>query len=194
MPETNKIPDFSSMGKVMLANAPRFAAVESEKFFRESFVKQGFTDRAFAPWKKTENPLAGKRTLFRTGTLQRSIRKKEVSKTRVVIEADSDYAEIHNEGGTITVTVKMKKYFWYKYYQLAGIDSVKTAKTGKVSKSKKAQTTNAKAEFCKRMALLPVGTKIKINKTQFMGESATMMRQFDTWWRGQIDVIFKQNT
>jgi len=30
----------------------------------------------------------------------------------LVVIADSDYADIHNSGGTIEVTARMKRYFW----------------------------------------------------------------------------------
>lgn len=40
---------------------------------------------------------------------------------------------------------------------------------------------------------MKVGTKIKIPQRQFMGNSQTMMNQFDAFWHGQVDIVFKQH-
>ncbi len=191
MDNSNKVPDFLSMAKELTANAQRYAGSESVKFFKESFVKEGFTDTSFTAWKKTSIPMAGKRTLYNKGILMQSVRKVEQNKQRIVVESNTDYSEIHNNGGTITVTPQMKRFFWAKYYELSG--KVKQTSTGKASRSKSNVKTSAKAEFCKRMALMKVGTKIKIPQRQFMGNSQTMMNDFDSFWQGSVDVVFKQH-
>ncbi|MEA4981406.1 MAG: hypothetical protein VB066_01685 [Paludibacter sp.] len=191
MNNNNTVPDFLLMAKDLTANAQRYAGSESVKFFKESFVKEGFTDASFKAWPKTSNPMAGKRTLYGKGILMQSVRKTVQNKQRIEVESDTDYSEIQNNGGTITVTAQMKRFFWAKYYELSG--KVKQTSTGRVSHSKSNVKTSAKAEFCKRMALMKVGTKIKIPQRQFMGNSQTMMNQFDAFWRGQVDVVFKQH-
>jgi hypothetical protein len=191
MDNTNKVPDFIAMAKDLTANAQRYAGSESVKFFKESFVKEGFTDSSFTAWKKTSNPMAGKRTLYNKGILMQSIRKTVQNKQRIEVESDTDHSEIQNNGGTITVTPKMKRFFWAKYYELSG--KVKQTSTGKTSRSKSNVKTSAKAEFCKRMALMKVGTKIKIPQRQFMGNSQIMMNQFDAFWQGEVDIVFKQH-
>ena len=187
----NTVPDFLAMAKDLTANAQRYAGSESVKFFKESFEKQGFTDSSFKAWPKTSNPMAGKRTMYGKGILMQSVRKVEQNKQRIVVESDTDYSEIQNNGGVITVTAQMKRFFWAKYYELSG--KVKKTSTGKVSRSKSNVKSSAKAEFCKRMALMKIGTKIKIPQRQFMGNSQTMMNQFDTFWHGQVDIVFKQH-
>jgi len=193
--DKNKVPDFSNIGKDLLKEAHRIAATESVKFFKQSFVKEGFTDISFSPWKKTTNPMASKRTLFGSGErghLMQSIRKTEETPTRIVIESDKDYSEIHNEGGSITVTVQMKKFFWAKYYELSG--QVKTTRGGTASSMSKAnRVTGTKVMFFKRMALMKVGSKIHIPKRQFMGNSQTMMNIFNTLYKEKIDISFKQH-
>ena len=191
MGNTNDVPNFSAMAKDLTNNAQRYAGSESVKFFKESFVKEGFTDASFTAWKKTTNPMAGKRTLYNKGILMQSIRKVEQNKQRIVVESDTDYSEIQNNGGTITVTLQMKRFFWAKFYELSG--KVKQTSTGKASRSKSNVKTSGKAEFCRRMALMKVGSKIKIPKRQFMGNSQTMMNQFDAFWQGSVDVVFKQH-
>lgn len=207
MANANKIPDFAKMASDLKKDAQRYASSESVKFFKESFINEGFTDSSFTPWKKTNNPMMGKRTLYKNGTLMQSVRKKEETPQRIVIESDLPYSEIHNNGGFIIVTAKMKKFFWAKYIEFAGIKkddtgktnwndwtNIKTNKKGdRASLSSKNKTISSKAKFFKAMALKPVGSKIKIDKTQFMGNSKIMMSSFETWWIGNIDVVFKQN-
>ena len=55
------------------------------------------------------------------------------------------YTALHNEGGTITVTGKMKRFFWAKFKE-----------TGEVG--------------WKYMALMKVGQVIKIPQRQFIGD------------------------
>lgn len=191
MNNTNKIPDFSAMGVDLLKDAARYAGSESVKFFKESFVNEGFTDHSFQEWKKTSNPMAGKRTMYKSGTLMQSIRKVEETIHRIVVNSDTDHSEIHNSGGTITVTAQMKRFWWAKYYEFSG--KLKSTTKGTMSRSQSNLKTNAKAEFCKRMALMKVGTKITIQKRQFMGDSKVMMTRFDAWWKGQLEVSFKQH-
>ncbi len=186
----NTVPDFLAMAKDLTANAQRYAGSESVKFFKESFVKEGFTDSSFKAWPKTSNPMAGKRTMYGKGILMQSVRKTEQNKQRIVVESGTDYSEIQNNGGTITVTAQMKSFFWAKFYELSG--KVKQTSTGKVSRSKSNVKSSAKAEFCRRMALMKVGTKIKIPQRQFMGNSQTMMNNFDKWFVGQIEIQFRE--
>lgn len=74
---------------------------------------------------------------------------------RVTLRTVLVYAPIHNDGGEITVTKKMKSYFWAKYHEAGGQSQ------GNISKE---------AEFWRNMALKKVGSAIKIPQRQFMGE------------------------
>lgn len=184
MANKNKVPEFQLMAVELKKNASRYAASESVKFFKESFVKGGFTDTSFEKWTQSSNPMAGKRTMYNKGRLMRSIKKLSASLSKVVVVADSEYADIHNKGGYIVVTAKMKKYFWAKFYELSG--NVSVNKKGAVSLNKRNVGLGKKAMFCRAMALKPVGSKIKIPKHQFMGNSQTMMRDFDKWFGDTI--------
>jgi phage gpG-like protein len=161
----------------LLRDTARMAATESVKFFKESFRKGGFTNASFEQWKKKQSPLGGKKTMYITGALMKSIQKTEENTQRIVVSSDTLYSEMHNDGGTITVTAQMKKYWWAQYTKLSG-KKTKT-KSGKESNSKTNKKLTAKAEFCKRMALMKVGSKIKIPQRQFMGESQTLMNELD---------------
>ncbi|MCT4590502.1 MAG: hypothetical protein N4A71_21930 [Carboxylicivirga sp.] len=196
MAQKNKVPEFMQMAKELKKNASRYAASESVKFFKDSFVNGGFTDASFKAWDQTNNPLAGKRTMYKSGKLMRSIKKQSATMQRVVVVADSDYADIHNNGGYIIVTEQMKKYFWAKYYEFVG--GVTTNKRGAVSLNKKNVSLGKKAMFCRAMALKPVGSKIKIPQHQFMGNSKTLMKNFDQWFgdvvKNQIEPQFNDNS
>ena len=103
-----------------------------------------------------------------------SIRKKEQTNERIVIHADCDYAEIHNDGGEIVVTDKMIKFFWAMYYTFKG-------------------KNNKKTQYFKALALKKSGSKIKVPKRKFMGDSKIMMADFDDFFKGQIETTFKEN-
>ena len=61
----------------------------------------------------------------------------------------------------------MKKYFWYRYLQVAG--KMTRTKSGAFSRSKKNLQLGADAEFFKAMALKRVGSKITIPRRKFIG-------------------------
>lgn len=88
---------------------------------------------------------------------------------RVKIQNTLVYAEIHNEGGEITVTKKMKSYFWSQYYKKGLVGGMYSQAKGKKNQQK-ADTFNKEADFWRNMALKKVGSKIKIPKRQFLGE------------------------
>lgn len=163
-------------------------AVESKKFFKEGFVKGGFTDSAFQPWQPRRSPLGGKKVLIgkdNTLNLMQSIRTLEQTPTRVRIGSDLRYAATHNEGAEITVTTKMRKYWWAKYYEFAG--RVRKTKGGKAGRWAANVRTNAKAEYCRNMALMKAGSKIRIPQRRFIGESRTLIAQFEAWWAEQVN-------
>lgn len=184
MSQQNDIPNFRQIANELKQNASRYAASEAVKFFKDSFVKGGFTDASFQKWQQTNNPLAGKHTMYKRGNLMRGVHKESATTSKVVVVNNEPHADIHNSGGTITVTAQMKKFFWAKYYEQVG--KVTTNKQGAVSLNKTNRAIGAKAMFCKRMALMPVGSKIKIPKRQFMGNSVTLMKNFDSWFSDTI--------
>lgn len=173
-----KVPNFMGLTKKVLHSRMVIGRVESLKHFKDSFIKQGFNDSGFQPWKKSRHPFMGKRTLLNTNSLMNSIECTSQSVKRVLVETKKSYAETHNNGATITVTERMKKYFWWQYRIHS--ERVQRTKKGNVYKGKANQSTNSKAEFCKAMALRKVGSKIKIPKRQFMGNSKNMMGKMDS--------------
>lgn len=108
----------------------------------------------------------GRAILVKTGNLRRSIKIKNITNNSVEITADMTYAEIHNEGGEIIVTQKMKKFFWAKFYEAQGQD----------------------ASFWRGMALKKIGEKIIIPQREFMAETPELQdllqKEFQAYLNG----------
>lgn len=176
----NKVPDFSKAVRKIIKNRPIYAAVEAKNFFQECFRKQGWTDGSFSKWEaKIPNPLSGKDILVgadNSMNLMGSIRILEQNQQVVRVGSQLIYAGVHNDGAEITVTKKMKAYFWWKYYRFSNAAGL----------TKRRTSANDKAEFCKRMALMKEGHRIKIPKRQFIGESKTLIENFEKWYARQI--------
>ena len=79
------------------------------------------------------------------------------------------YAAIHNDGGEIKVTKKMKRFFWAKYYETSGAFGRK--KNGERRNDKRTVQLSTEAEFWKYMALMKEGKSIKIPRRRFLGVS-----------------------
>ncbi|WP_241279755.1 hypothetical protein [Chryseobacterium cucumeris] len=95
---------------------PQKAAITMVNFFKRNFEVGGFVDVPFQRWKKSRYPGA-RATMVRSGNTKREIKKLQVSESKAVVGiADHNhYAKIHNEGGEILITPKMRRFFWAKY-------------------------------------------------------------------------------
>ena len=143
-----------SVREDLLDDVASIVAETATEYFKGSFRRKAFDGSG---WKRSIKGSGS--TLVQTGNLMNSIRPAEVSAQRVVISAGNEhvgYARIHNEGGEVEVTPRMRKFFWAMYY--------KAGKTGKV------------AEHWKSMAL---AKKITIPQRQFMGDSNEMFDMID---------------
>ncbi len=119
--------------------------------FKENFRKGGFVNDGLHEWKPakrqgTVRGAAGKYTPLLSGRnhLYGSLLIRPGTR-RVTVYTPVIYAAIHNEGGSITTTVtpKMRKFAWRKYYE---------AKGGKRGKKSKAMETPEAMQW-KRLAL-----------------------------------------
>lgn len=95
---------------------PQKAAITMVNFFKRNFNVGGFVDVPFQRWKKSTYPGA-RATMVRSGNTRREIKKIQISESRVVvgIANHNHYAKIHNEGGKIPITPKMRRFFWAKF-------------------------------------------------------------------------------
>jgi phage gpG-like protein len=143
----------------------RDIAVELTDEFDQNFERQAFFSEA---WQRRKSPIRdkGRAILTDTGQLRRSIKSKTTDNA-IIFYSDLPYAEIHNEGGEIVVTTKMKKFFWHKYYEATG--SFGRKKNGTRRNDKRTIQLSTEAEFWKFMALKKAGTTIRIPRRQFLG-------------------------
>ena len=138
--------------------------IESLDEFDRNFTRRGFFTDA---WKRKKHD-DGHPILMKTGTLRRSIVAQQTG-TSLEFGSSEKYAVIHNNGGEIHVTAKMKRYFWAMYQQATG--KISQRKDGTNRKTKKNVQLSADAAFYKAMALKKVGSTIVIPKRQFIGMS-----------------------
>lgn len=140
--------------------------VEMTDEFDQNFERQSFFGEA---WQRRKSPIRqGDHILVDTGRLRRSIQSRTTDNS-ITFFTEEPYAAIHNEGGEIVVTTKMKRYFWHKYYETVG--SFDRKKDGSRSNNKRTVQLSEEAEFWKFMALKKVGTTIKIPRRRFLGTS-----------------------
>ncbi len=119
--------------------------------FKKNFTKHSFFgDRWKRPrMRNTRGALLGQ------GTLMNSLQS-ELTPNGIRYSSSVPYAQIHNEGGEIVVTAKMKRYFWRMYYLCTNAD--------------KQKNLTKEAQQWKALALKKVGSKIVIPKRQFIGQ------------------------
>jgi len=148
--------------------------VEMSDEFDQNFERQAFFSEA---WARRKGPLRkGGATLVDTGDLRRSIRSKTTA-TSITFYTDLPYAAIHNAGGEIVVTEKMKRWFRHKFYETqGGFVRKKTGKRRTLSDGGFYAWTakmrlSPEAEFWRWMALKKVGSVIRIPKRKFLGTS-----------------------
>ena len=140
--------------------------VELSDEFDNNFERQAFFSEK---WARRKSPLRpGGKTLIDSGGLRRSL-KAQVLNDGVKIFTTEPHAQIHNEGGKIKVTAKMKRYFWARYIQTT--KGFGRRKNGSVRKDKRTMQLSTEAEFWKYLALMKVGKTIVIPKRQFLGMS-----------------------
>lgn len=108
-----------------------------------------------------------------TGTLRRSIRSRTTDDS-ITFYTDLPYAAIHNDGGEIVVTEKMKRFFWHKYYEATG--SFGRKKNGERRNDKRTRQLSTEADFWRFMALKRAGTTIRIPRRRFLGTGPEVER------------------
>lgn len=138
--------------------------VELGDEFDRNFERQAFFNDAWTRRKSPPRP--GGTILVDTGTLRRSIRSRTTDDS-ITFYTDLPYAAIHNDGGEIVVTEKMKRFFWHKYYEATG--SFGRKKNGERRNDKRTRQLSTEADFWRFMALKRAGTTIRIPRRRFLG-------------------------
>lgn len=145
--------------------------VELGDEFDRNFERQAFFSEAWARRKSPNRP--GGTLLIDTGNLRRSVRSR-TTENSITFFTDLPYAAIHNDGGEIVVTAKMKRFFWYKYYEATG--SFGRKKNGERRNDKRMRQLSTEADFWRFMALKRAGTTIRIPRRRFLGAGPEVER------------------
>lgn len=137
------------------AAMPQRVAVLAVNFSKERFIKKNWINESPEPWKKSRKKTGS--TLVASGRLKRSIRKIRVGTDFVIIGTDVPYAKIHNEGGEISGTEKVRAH---------------TRKTH-------TRKCKGKSQVVKQHTVKPFSRKYrrKFEARQFIGKSAELERQ-----------------
>lgn len=145
--------------------------VELGDEFDRNFERQAFFNDAWVRRKSPTRP--GGTILVDTGTLRRSVRSRTTDDS-ITFYTDLPYAAIHNDGGEIVVTEKMKRFFWHKYYEATG--SFGRKKNGERRNDKRTRQLSTEADFWRFMALKRAGTTIRIPRRRFLGTGTEVER------------------
>ncbi|KAB8153409.1 hypothetical protein EZY14_009255 [Kordia sp. TARA_039_SRF] len=165
----NEIPDFLTMARKLKTDLVRYTSIYARNFFKESFQNQGFTDTNFSPWQPRKNDVdPGRKILVKSSVLLNSIQVFKATTSEIRIGSDQEYADIHNNGGVVTIPItdKSRRYFWYMF---------KSTGNGMW---KALALTNKKS------------ITVKIPKRQFIGESKVMMDKIQQWVIKEIEKRF----
>lgn len=138
--------------------------VELTDEFDRNFERKAFFAQ---PWQRRKGShRSDKPLLMDTGALRRSI-SSHISGQSIVFTSTEPYAGIHNDGGEIVVTAKMRGYFWRKYKEAIGGFGYTKKGAKRADKANRELTTEA--AFYRAMALKKVGSKIIIPCRRFIG-------------------------
>jgi phage gpG-like protein len=137
----------------------------------ENFRTESFDGVKWAPRKKKD--VRTRALLVKTGRLKRSVRIARTSNNSVTVTSNVPYAEIHNQGGSITLNARSELFKRNR--------NTKGNNKGKFTKG----TTAGKGATYKQGS-------IKIPKRQFMGMSKNLQKQIGQSIDKSFDIIFKQ--
>lgn len=131
--------------------------IEAQDEFDRNFERKAFFNEA---WPETKWQNQNGSLLMRSGHLRSSINS-SIQGDGIVFTSNLPYASIHNEGGKIQVTAQMKKFFWAKYYETKGNTASATSWNTQLA---------GQTAIWKAMALKSLGSHIKIEQRQFIGD------------------------
>lgn len=127
---------------------------ELDDEFDENFKRQAFFSEKWKRRRYDDDP--GRGILHKEDSLRKSIIS-IIEGRRLIYTSAMPYSKIHNEGGAITVTQRMKGYFWHKYRE--------------EKERLKGKAMSEQGAFYRAMALKRRGSKIQIPRRMFLGKS-----------------------
>lgn len=135
-------------------DVPEIIGTEAVNHFKNNFQEEGFDgDKWESRRSQRQGSTGGQKVLTYSGELSESIDYR-IQGTTIIIFTDKPYGEIHNEGGKITVTPKMKGYFF--------------------AKSKEAKE-NGEIELANQYKAFALSKEIIIKQRKFMGQSPVLI-------------------
>lgn len=151
--------------------------VDLNEEFDRNFERKGFFDKK---WRGTNLPNQRGSLMMRSGKLRRSIMSKQNGNS-VSWSSSLPYASIHNEGGEIVVTAKMKSFFWAMFYKADGAITMKRTASKEVvmRETKRNKSLSSEAQQWKNLALMKVGSKMKIEQRQFIGDHPVVRQRIE---------------
>lgn len=144
--------------------------VELSDEFDQNFERKAFFTEK---WKETRMPNQQGSLMARSGNLRKSIQSHQTD-TTITWSSSLPYASIHNQGGEIKVTHKMKSFFWAMFYKSGGKEA-----------EQQGNSLTQEQQAWKFMALSPVGKVITIPQRQFIGDHPEVNRA--------IEQVFEDN-
>lgn len=172
---------------------PRKVGVIAVNHFKQNFRDSGFMDGGLTPWQKSQREMRGgkgAKSRYKTLTSSRNHLMSSIEATpapsEVTITNPVPYAAIHNEGGilesNITITPRMRKFFWARAYEAAGIRKRQGGAKGKRKKGHKRKPMPPEAQKWVAMALTKktrLHIRAKMPKRQFIGDSKELADKVD---------------
>lgn len=167
--------DINEQVRAVFRSILRDIKVELGDEFDQNFERQAFFSQKWTRRKSPTRP--GGLILVDSGGLRQSVRS-EIRESSIVFLSDHPAAAIHNEGGEIKVTAKMKRFFRAKFYESQGGFERKEGNPNRPTLSDGAfyawtskMTLNTISEFWRIMSMMKVGATIKIPQRKFLGAS-----------------------
>ena len=148
--------------------------VELSDEFDRNFERQAFFNEA---WQRRSSPTRpGGSILIDTGKLRQSISSRNTDSS-ITFCSTLPYAAIHNDGGEIKVTARMKRFFWHKYHEATG--SFGRKKNGERRNDKRTVQLSTEAEFWKHMLNTEAIIKIRVRSRgrEYMKFPSTQLTQ-----------------
>ncbi len=168
--------------KYLVKDLPRLVANDALNHFDDSWKNEGFTDEkgTFKKWEERKNNDGSKSdknrgTLIGKGSahLRKSLEVKSATAKQIVIGTPVKYAQAHNEGAeieqSISITPKMRKFAWAKFYE-----TKKPSWRGLALTKKK-----------------EINRTIKIPQRQFIGNSKPLFDKIEKRIDARVSKIFE---
>lgn len=137
-------------------------SVELLDEFDRNFERKAFFDQ---PWQERRLNNRGSLLVVRGGSGLRGSLLAQINHYSITFSSHQPHAALHNEGGTLVVTERMKRFFWAMYYKYAS--RIRYRKDSKPYK--KSLSLGEQAQYYQSLALMRTGSLINMPKRRFIG-------------------------